>query len=136
MLVEQEQLLELDVADVRTVGEDLLRRRQCHLAVGSPRQRGDIAHQVVAQPRQRDGADIALPGVPFRLLKEPHMSAQQRMCGDAVITAGTRRRGVPGEPVVAVGPHRQRSVHQPSGRIENREVHCRTGIVQVGDEVQ
>ena len=27
-LVEQEQLLELDVADVRTVGEDLLRRRQ------------------------------------------------------------------------------------------------------------
>ena len=63
---------------------------------------------VVAEPRQRRGADFALPHVPLRLLRQPHVLTQQRMHRNS---AGTMCSFVPAtradeqvDPMVGVVP--------------------------------
>ena len=79
LLVQQQHLLETDVADLGRLAKHGAGRGQRHLAVGSTRKGGRIVDLVVGQPGQRVGADVALPDVAFRLLGQPHMRAQQRM---------------------------------------------------------
>ena len=50
LLVEQQHLLEADVADLGCLAEDRVGGGQRHLAVGSPRKRGHIVYLVIAQP--------------------------------------------------------------------------------------
>ena len=113
LVVQQQHLLEADVADLGRLAERRAGRGQRHLAVGSPRKGGHIVDLMVAQPWQRRGADFSLPGVALRLLGQPHVRAP---------TADARqpcRRPAPGVLTVAgqqqptVGPRWQWRVHQP-----------------------
>ena len=61
------------------LAEDRASGGQRHLAVGGPGKDSHVVHLVVAQPRLRRGADVALPNVALRLLLQPHVRAQQRM---------------------------------------------------------
>ena len=105
-----------------------------HLAVGGPRQRGHVVHPMVAQPGQRGGADLGLPGVPFGFLQQPDMRPQQRMHGDLVAPA----RAGPGAVAASsswrwVQVGNGASTSRPPG-YEHGEVHRGTGAVQIGDE--
>ena len=68
LIVEQQHLLETDVADFGCRAEDGASRGRCHLAEGGPRQSRRVVQLVVVQPGVRHLADLALPDVAFRVL--------------------------------------------------------------------
>ena len=134
LLVQQQHLFEADVADFRLVPENPAARGQCHFAVGGPGKRGYVVYLVIAQPRQRGGADLALPGMPLRLLHEPYVRAQQGMYRNGtgeVSVASVMHSGAMREQQATVRPRRQGRIHQLPAGTEHREVHRRAGAVQL-----
>ena len=133
-LIKQHQLLEPDVADLTTVSQYQFRCCQGHFAVSSTRIGRDVVDPVIGKPRQLRGADIALPGVPFGLLGQPDVLTQQGVHRRGGPTA---RRVVPGcrlEKEAAMGPGRQRRIHQASTRKQSGEIDRSTDAVQIGEE--
>ena len=78
LVVEQQRLLEADVADLGRLTEGGARRGQRHLAVRGTGKRGHAVDLVVGQPGVRRGADLALPDVALRLLQQVHVCPEQR----------------------------------------------------------
>ena len=134
LVLEQHHPLEPDVADLRGVAERGACRGQCHLAVGGAGQRGHVVDLVVGQPRQCRGPDRGLPSVPFGLLEQAHMRAQQRVRGHQMRAAGLLV-GIRGQHQAAVRPGRQRRVDQLAGRKQHGEVHLGARGVQVAQEL-
>ena len=134
VLVEQQQLFEPDVAHLTAVAEHRFGCGQGHFAVGGSRVGGHVVDLVVGQPRQLPGADVGLPGVPLGLLRQPHVLAQQRVHRGRARTARLGVLAVGLDEEVPVGPGRQRRVDQPPARIQDGEIDCGAGAVQVGEE--
>ena len=112
-VIEQQHLLEADVADFGRLAEDRASRGQRHLAVGGPRKGSHIVDLVVAQPGLGRGADLALPDVALRFLLQAHMRAHQRMHRNRATAACSGILTVAGQQQPTVRPGRQRRVHQP-----------------------
>ena len=128
LVIQQQHLLEADVADFGCVAEDGARGGQRHLAVGGPGKGRHTVDLVIGQPRVRRGADLGLPHVALGLLLQTDVRAQQRMHG----------RAAEGPCACAVALRRQDQLDggsrsaagRPPGAqpgIEHREVHRGAG---------
>ena len=134
LVVEQQHLLEADVADLAGLAEDGARGGQRHLAVGGAGQRRHVVHLVVAQPR--------LAPVPTSACQTWRSgSSGSRTCAPSSGCTATVWRAVrlailavAVEQQLAVGPGRQRRVDQPPVGVQHREVHCGARAVQIGHE--
>ena len=135
LLVEQQHLLEADVADLGCLAQGRASGGQRHLAVGSPRQRGHIVDLMVTEPWQCLRANLGLPRVALRLLVQTDVRAQQwvhrnratTMCWGFLTIARQQQR--------TMCPGRQRRVHQAPVWVEHREVHRGARAVQIRQEV-
>lgn len=135
LILDQQHLVEAEVAYFGRVPKCGVRRSQSYLAVGRCWKSCHFVYPVIGQPAQRRGSDLGLPRVALRLLGQAHMGAQQRMHGDGW---SSLRLGVPAveaEEQVTVRPCRQRYIQQATVGVQHREIHGGTDAVHLGQQI-